>query len=165
MTVLLCKFSSTYNSPTKFSDSFCIYSSNDFDNMPPEVRKVNRSGNAVVKVIGQSLPRLADWTIRFEGEWKHSKGYGYTFFASHYELLTPSTLKGITRFLASKTFPGVGIKTAASIEPSVEGSRHQYRQGRHHRRMLPEEHSILKAVLLSGNIFDIRQCCVKRLRV
>jgi exodeoxyribonuclease V alpha subunit len=83
--------------------------------MPPEVRKVNRSGNAVVKVIGQSLPRLADWTIRFEGEWKHSKGYGYTFFASRYELLTPSTLKGITRFLASKTFPGVGIKTAESI--------------------------------------------------
>ena len=115
MTQLLCKFSSTYNSPTKFSDTFCIYSSNDFDNMPPEVRKVNRSGNAVVKVIGQSLPRLADWTIRFEGEWKHSKGYGYTFFASHYELLTPSTLKGITRFLASKTFPGVGIKTAESI--------------------------------------------------
>jgi len=115
MTVLLCKFSSTYNSPTRFSDSFCIYSSNDFDNMPPEVRKVNKSGNAVVKVIGQSLPRLADWTIRFEGEWKHSKGYGYTFFASHYELLTPSTLKGITRFLASKTFPGVGIKTAESI--------------------------------------------------
>ena len=115
MTVLLCKFSSTYNSPTRFSDSFCIYSSNDFDNMPPEVRKVNRSGNAVVKVIGQSLPRLADWTIRFEGEWKHSKGYGYTFFASRYELLTPSTLKGITRFLASKTFPGVGIKTAESI--------------------------------------------------
>ena len=115
MTQLLCKFSSTYNSPNKFSDTFCIYSSNDFDNMPPEVRKVNRSGNAVVKVIGQSLPRLADWTIRFEGEWKHSKGYGYTFFASHYELLTPSTLKGITRFLASKTFPGVGIKTAESI--------------------------------------------------
>jgi len=115
MTVLLCKFSSTYNSPTRFSDSFCIYSSNDFDNMPPEVRKVNKSGNAVVKVIGQSLPRLADWTIRFEGEWKHSKGYGYTFFASRYELLTPSTLKGITRFLASKTFPGVGIKTAESI--------------------------------------------------
>ena len=115
MTTLLCKFSSTYNSPTRFSDTFCIYSSNDFDNMPPEVRKVNRSGNAVVKVIGQSLPRLADWTIRFEGEWKHSKGYGYTFFASRYELLTPSTLKGITRFLASKTFPGVGIKTAESI--------------------------------------------------
>ena len=115
MTQLLCKFSSTYNSPTKFSDTFCIYSSNDFDNMPPEVRKVNKSGNAVVKVIGQSLPRLADWTIRFDGEWKHSKGYGYTFFASHYELLTPSTLKGIMRFLASKTFPGVGTKTAEAI--------------------------------------------------
>ncbi|MBR0137426.1 MAG: AAA family ATPase [Erysipelotrichaceae bacterium] len=115
MTVLLCKFSSTFNSPTKFSDSFCIYSSNDFDNMPPEVRKVNKSRNAVVKVIGQNLPRLADWTIRFEGEWKHSKGYGYTFFASHYEPLTPSSLKGITRFLASKTFPGVGVKTAEAI--------------------------------------------------
>ena len=121
MTVLLCKFSSTYNSPTRFSDSFCIYSSNDFDNMPPEVRKVNRSGNAVVKVIGQSLPRLADWTIRLEGEWKHSKGYGYTFFASRYELLTPSTLKGITRFLASKTFPGVGIKNRRINRKGIQG--------------------------------------------
>ena len=115
MTRILCRFSKTYNSTKRITDTFCIYASNDFDNMPPEVAKVNRSGSTVVKVIGKNLPRLSDWTIAFEGEWKYSKKFGHTFFAEHYELLSPSTLKGIVRFLSSKTFPGIGEKTAEAI--------------------------------------------------
>ena len=115
MTRIKCKYSRTYNNSKKISDNFCIYASNDFDNMPVEIAKANRSGNAVVKVVGQNLPRLADWTIEFEGEWKYSKKYHYTFYASKYELISPSTLRGIVRFLSSKTFPGVGEKTAEAI--------------------------------------------------
>ena len=115
MARIKCKYSRTYNNSKKISDNFCIYASNDFDNMPVEIAKANRSGNAVVKVVGQNLPRLADWTIEFEGEWKYSKKYHYTFYASKYELISPSTLRGIVRFLSSKTFPGVGEKTAEAI--------------------------------------------------
>ena len=112
---LLCVFSKTYNSTKRISDTFCIYSSNDFSHMPPEVAKANRSGKAVVKVIGQNLPRLSDWTIAFDGEWKFSKRYGYTFYASRYDLLSPSTQKGIIRYLSSNVFPGIGQKTATAI--------------------------------------------------
>ncbi len=112
---LLCTFSKTYNSVKRISDSFCIYSSNDFDHMPPGVAKANRSGKAVVKVIGQNLPRLSDWTIAFDGVWKYSKKYGYTFYAERYDLLSPSTLKGIIRYLSSSVFPGIGEKTATAI--------------------------------------------------
>lgn len=115
MSKVLCKFSKTYNNTRKVSDNFCIYSSNDFDNMPPEVAKANRSGSAVVKVLGKNLPRLSDWTIQFEGEWKYQKKYGYTFYADRYEMLSPSTLKGIVRYLSSRAFPGVGQKTAEAI--------------------------------------------------
>ena len=115
MTRILCRFSKTFNSAKRISDSFCIYSSNDFANMPPEVAKVNRSGSAVVKVVGKNLPRLSDWTIAFEGAWRYSKKYGHTLFAQRYELISPSTLKGIERFLSSKTFPGIGEKTAEAI--------------------------------------------------
>ena len=83
--------------------------------MPPEVAKANRSGSAVVKVVGRNLPRLSDWTIAFEGAWRYSKKYGHTLFADRYELISPSTLKGIVRFLSSKTFPGIGEKTAEAI--------------------------------------------------
>ena len=115
MTRILCRFSKTYNSTKRITDSFCIYSSNDFANMPPEVAKANRSGSAVVKVVGKNLPRLSDWTIAFEGAWRYSRKYGHTLFADRYELISPSTLKGIVRFLSSKTFPGIGEKTAEAI--------------------------------------------------
>ena len=114
-TKICCKFSKTYNSIRNVKDYFCIYSSNDFDNMPPEVAKANRSGNAVVKVMGQNLPRLSDWTFQFEGEWKYNKKYGYTFYADRYEMLKPSSLKGIVKYLSSSAFPGVGPKTAQAI--------------------------------------------------
>ena len=115
MTRIVCKYTKTYNSQRRISDSFCIYNSSDFENMPPEVAKANKSGNAIVKVIGNNLPRLADWQIAFFGEWKFSKKYNYTFYADRYELISPSTLKGIVRFLASKSFPGIGEKTAEAI--------------------------------------------------
>ena len=115
MTKILCRFAKTLNNVRRISDSFCIYSSDDFANMPPEVAKVNRSGLAVVKVVGKNLPRLADWTISFEGEWKYSKKFGWTFFADRYDLIEPSTLTGIVRYLSSKAFPGIGEKTATAI--------------------------------------------------
>ena len=59
MTKILCRFAKTLNNVRRISDSFCIYSSDDFANMPQEVAKVNRSGLAVVKVVGKNLPRLA----------------------------------------------------------------------------------------------------------
>lgn len=116
MKKLLCRFSAHNNRHIKrISDRFAIYSSNDFDNMPPEVAKANVSGSAAVKVVGDNLPRLADWSICFEGDWKYSKKYGYTFYADRYELISPSTKKGIERYLSSKAFPGIGEKTAKAI--------------------------------------------------
>ena len=116
MTRILCRFSVQINRGKKIKDTFCLYSSYDFDNMPPEVAaKKTKAGNVVVSVLGQNLPRLADWEIAFEGDWKFSKKYKWTFIASKYEMISPSTEKGIVKFLSSKVFPGIGKRTAQAI--------------------------------------------------
>lgn len=105
--------------PAKFikkaSDTFCLYSSNDWSSMPVKVAKANRSGYATVKVVGTNLPRVADQTIEFTGEWKYSNKYGYTFYAESYICLMPDTKRGIIKFLASPKFKGIGKKTAEAI--------------------------------------------------
>lgn len=115
MPTLTCKFSPTFNRSRRILDSFCMYSSSDFDNMPKEVAKVNKSGNCIVKVLGNNLPRLADWSIRFTGDWKYNAKYGWSFIVEHYELLKPSTLKGLVRYLSSNIFKGVGVTTANAV--------------------------------------------------
>lgn len=116
MTKLKCRyFKNSMTSTRKLSDSFCIYNSKDFPNIPRKICRPNKSGYTVVKVIGKNLPRLTDWEIEFTGEWRENQKYGYTFFADSHHLLSPSTEKGIEKFLCSKTFPGIGEKTAKAI--------------------------------------------------
>jgi len=112
---LLCKYVKPKYPEKRISDSFCLYSSSDFDNMPDKISKANISGGTKVKVIGNALPRLTDWAIEFTGEWKNSAKYGYTFFAESHQLLRPETNKGIIKFLSSSIFPGIGSRTAELI--------------------------------------------------
>ena len=122
MTKLKCRFfKNSMTSSKKISDSFCIYGSKDFPNIPRKICKPNKSGYAIIKVIGSNLPRLTDWEIEFIGEWRESHKFGYTFFAESHQILSPSTEKGIEKFLCSKSFPGIGEKTAHAIVQEFKG--------------------------------------------
>lgn len=112
---LKCRYVKPKYIEKKISDSFCLYSSSDFANMPTKIAKANRSGGTKVKVIGKNLPRITDWTIEFEGEWRNSAKFGYTFFADSHTLLKPETNRGTVKFLSSKAFPGIGEVTAQAI--------------------------------------------------
>ena len=115
MDTVSVKFSPRFSLTKKMSDSFVIYSSSDYENLPLELKKTSAHGKVLVKTLGRNLPRLSDWTIRLYGRWKKSEQYGYSFICEHYHLVSPSSLKGIVRFLASKTFNGIGLKTAKAI--------------------------------------------------
>lgn len=112
---LKCRYFKPSQQFKKVTDTFCIYSSNDFSSMPAKIARANRSGYTPVKVIGRNLPRIVDQTILFSGEWKYSAKYGYTFYADSYVFLMPEKKRGIIKFLASPKFKGIGKKTAEAI--------------------------------------------------
>lgn len=116
MAKLLCRYFSSAISK-KFNDNFCIYGSKDFANIPQGASSLNKAGYATIKVLGSNLPRITDWGIQFDGEWKNVKKYGWEFIATSYYLIAPDTKKGIATFLASKAFgaKGVGKQLAEAI--------------------------------------------------
>ncbi|UQS87505.1 ATP-dependent RecD-like DNA helicase [Nicoliella spurrieriana] len=56
-----------------------------------------------------------DTEYRFYGKLVDHYKYGKQFSVDHYESETPTTAKGLTAYLASDDFPGIGAKTAEKI--------------------------------------------------
>lgn len=88
------------------------------------------SGFGVVEVLGDDgdddgdgPPRAAGplaglapgQPVRLVGEWTEHPRHGTTFQVSHYEVDEPRSPEGLTAFLASDRFPGVGKVLAARI--------------------------------------------------
>ena len=74
-----------------------------------------RAQGDLVTVVG-SLPELsAGENCSFQGQWVEHPQYGRQFKASSFELKTPSTLRGIERYLGSGLIKGVGPSTARQI--------------------------------------------------
>ncbi|NLD51624.1 MAG: ATP-dependent RecD-like DNA helicase [Clostridiales bacterium] len=74
-----------------------------------------RAQGDLVTVVG-SLPELsAGENCSFRGHWVEHPQYGRQFKASSFELKTPSTLRGIERYLGSGLIKGVGPSTARQI--------------------------------------------------
>ncbi len=74
-----------------------------------------RSGRSECTVVG-SLPELnpGEQAV-FSGEWTEHKSYGRQFKCVSCEILTPTTLLGIERYLAGGSVRGIGPSTAALI--------------------------------------------------
>jgi exodeoxyribonuclease V alpha subunit len=74
-----------------------------------------RSGKTELTVVG-TLPELSSGEQAvFTGEWTEHKSYGRQFKCASCEILTPTTLLGIERFLGSGLIKGVGPATATQI--------------------------------------------------
>ena len=54
-------------------------------------------------------------TVEFEGKWNNHSRYGLQFNVEKYRILSPDSLTGIERFLASGLIKGVGSATAKKI--------------------------------------------------
>ena len=74
---------------------------------PDEGRSVKASGPLASLTAGQAVTLVGRWTT-------HPK-HGRTFESDFYELATPTTEKGLTTFLASDRFPGVGQTLAERL--------------------------------------------------
>lgn len=74
-----------------------------------------RAGRENVTVVGVMPEVAAGEQAVFQGEWVQHPQYGRQFKATSCEVLAPSTLLGIERYLASGLIRGVGAATARLI--------------------------------------------------
>ncbi len=74
-----------------------------------------RAGRENVTVVGVMPEVAAGEQAVFQGEWVQHPQYGRQFKAASCEVLAPSTLLGIERYLASGLIRGVGAATARLI--------------------------------------------------
>ncbi len=76
---------------------------------------MTRMNKSEICVVG-TLPTLAQGEqVLFTGTYVEHKQYGKQFKATNFEILKPTTLRGIERFLASGLIKGLGPKTAKLI--------------------------------------------------
>ncbi len=68
-----------------------------------------------VTIVGKLLSANIGENLLLEGEYVNNNKYGYQFSFSSYEVLLPTTLAGIERYLCSGLIKGVGPVTAKSI--------------------------------------------------
>jgi exodeoxyribonuclease V alpha subunit len=79
------------------------------------VARLRLDNDALCTVIG-NMPHLGvGEKLRLQGDWSLHPDYGQQFRIQSYEVLMPSNLKGIRRFLASGLIRGVGPATADKI--------------------------------------------------
>lgn len=73
-------------------------------------------GNKGLTTIVGFFPYLTmGETYRFEGNWQMHQDYGQQFKVDKYSIVTPSTEKGIEKYLSSGLIPGIGPKTAKRL--------------------------------------------------
>lgn len=74
-----------------------------------------QSGGETGTVVGSLPPFSPGETVVFEGAWCEHPTYGQQFKAEKFQLKTPSSLRGIERYLSSGLIKGVGAATARMI--------------------------------------------------
>jgi exodeoxyribonuclease V alpha subunit len=72
-------------------------------------------GDTLVTVKGTLFQVGEHETLRLKGHWEDHRVYGPQFVVEEFMPVQPSTLEGITRFLSSGLFKGIGEATARKI--------------------------------------------------
>jgi exodeoxyribonuclease V alpha subunit len=73
------------------------------------VAKIQRDGNeTLTTVVGSFVSISIGETLRITGQWTTHPDYGTQFKVEEYQSITPATLNGIERYLASGMIKGVG---------------------------------------------------------
>lgn len=76
------------------------------------IGRLSRSGKENVTVVGYFPPLQEGESLLLRGEWTVHPRYGRQFLMQEWELLTPTSRRGLERFLASGLIKGVGEHTA-----------------------------------------------------
>ncbi|CAN5188149.1 ATP-dependent RecD-like DNA helicase [soil metagenome] len=79
------------------------------------VVSLDEDDDGAVKAAGPLASLTAGQAITLVGRWNDHPRHGRTFQADFYELATPRSEKGLTAFLASDRFPGVGDTLAERL--------------------------------------------------
>lgn len=79
------------------------------------VLRIKLDGGGEATVVGSFPPPTPGEDACFTGEWTTHPTYGRQFRAAYYELLRPSTLAGIERYLSSGAVHGIGPAFAARL--------------------------------------------------
>lgn len=78
------------------------------------VAKLNTS-DGIITVVGNTPFLNLEETVKVEGEMIYHANYGEQFSFTSMEIVVPSTLKGIEKYLGSGLIPHIGSKTAKNI--------------------------------------------------
>ncbi len=76
--------------------------------------RVSEHGN-LITILGHLPDPSPGETLRLSGSWKHHPKYGQQFNVSHFEVLLPSGVEEIRRYLSSGLIKGIGPKTAERL--------------------------------------------------
>ena len=79
------------------------------------VIKIISDGNEELTIIGYFPGICEGENIRIIGNWINDKKYGWQIKAKTHQILTPSTIIGLKKYLSSGMFKGVGKKYAEKI--------------------------------------------------
>ena len=71
--------------------------------------------NSPVAVVGSMLSPLVGEQLELTGVWMEHARFGRQFKMTNYKKITPSSIKGIERFLASGAIKGIGASMAARL--------------------------------------------------
>jgi len=77
------------------------------------VARLRREGKReLATIVGKLLELKEGEVLRLEGRWALHKRYGRQFEVEHYEVVTPTSAKGIERYLGSGLVHGIGQELA-----------------------------------------------------
>lgn len=82
--------------------------------------RVAEQGN-IITIIGHLPEPTPGETLRVSGSWKHHPRYGQQFSVSQFEVLLPSGVEEIRRYLSSGLIKGIGPKTAERLLHHFKG--------------------------------------------
>lgn len=92
-----------------------VYHNDDTGYTVCSVFQNGHKGEPPVTLVGNSVAVWAGEEIHAKGEWTRHKQHGRQFQAAEMTCITPTSLEGIRRFLASGMIRGIGKTTAEKI--------------------------------------------------
>jgi exodeoxyribonuclease V alpha subunit len=79
------------------------------------VARMVTAGHEQITIVGPLFDVKEGMPLRVSGQWVQDKKFGKQFKVASYRLSSPKTLIGIERFLASKSFKGIGPEYAKRL--------------------------------------------------
>ena len=89
-----------------------LVNTKDVNNLPVEL---GNKKNTVPVIADFAINTSGELSYKFFGSWKKDDRYGIEFIANSFDVVIPTSSKGIIKYLSSGEFKGIGKKTAEKI--------------------------------------------------